>query len=98
MKRHASPNALKVLFSAAVCVPDASLDDTSRMIQNAKIFYEWENRWIANDRLMLEQKFRILNGMYEEARSLGVFPPKDPLEGIDHKIYFARALNVRKVA
>ena len=66
------------------------------MIQNEDAFMKWENHWVAGDHLSLEKKFRILDGMYREARTLGVFPPKDPFEGLDQKIKFAKALNVRK--
>jgi hypothetical protein len=41
---------------------------------------------------------RIFEALYEEAKQLGVFPLKDPLEGIEVDIRLARALNARKVA
>lgn len=37
---------------------------------------------------------RMVELLYEEARSLGVFPLRDPLEGIEVDIRLARALNV----
>jgi hypothetical protein len=40
-----------------------------------------------------ERNLRIFEALYEEARALGVLPPKDPLHGIDHCIALARALN-----
>jgi hypothetical protein len=68
------------------------------MIQNEHIFREWENKWVGKDRLTLKQKFRILDGMYEEAKALAIFPLKDPLEGLDMKIQFVKALHVRRTA
>jgi len=37
--------------------------------------------------------FRIAEALYEEAVALGVFPMKDPLDGIDVDIRIARAVN-----
>lgn len=34
----------------------------------------------------LDQRYRILDALYEEAAMLGTLPPKDPLEGIEDKI------------
>lgn len=68
------------------------------MIRNERLFREWEDRWLAGDKLSLERKFRLLDGMYDEARALGIFPAKDPLEGLDFKIKLAREMNVRRAA
>jgi len=40
------------------------------------------------------QNLELLEGMYEEARSLGLFPLSDPLEGLDMKIRMARVFSV----
>ena len=40
--------------------------------------------------LTLEQKVRLYDGMFEEARQLGIFPLADPLEGIEEDIHRAR--------
>ena len=37
----------------------------------------------------------IVNALLAEARALGVWPPADPLAGIDVDIRVARAFNVR---
>jgi hypothetical protein len=39
------------------------------------------------------RNLRLYEAMYEHARRLGVFPLADPLEGIEHDIHLARALN-----
>jgi hypothetical protein len=44
------------------------------------------------EQLTLEEKFAILNGMYELACTLGVFPLKDPLDGIEDDIRLSRIL------
>jgi len=38
----------------------------------------------------------LLDGMYELARALGVFPLVNPLEGLETDIRVAKALNVSK--
>ncbi len=39
---------------------------------------------------------RIVEALYEEARLLRVWPPADPLSGIDVDLRLARALNVHR--
>jgi hypothetical protein len=34
-----------------------------------------------------------MSALYKEAVALGVFPPKDPLEGIEVKIKIAKVVN-----
>jgi len=41
---------------------------------------------------------KIYEALYEEARLLGIFPLKNPLDGIESDILLARVLNVRKTA
>lgn len=35
----------------------------------------------------------LVEGMIREARQLGVWPPKNPLEGIEHDIALAKAIH-----
>jgi len=44
------------------------------------------------------KNLRIFEALFEEAKQLGVFPLKDPLEGIDVDIRLAQVLNVRTTA
>ena len=41
---------------------------------------------------------KIFEAMYQEAKRLGAFPLKDPLEGLEVDLRLARALNVRGTA
>ena len=41
------------------------------------------------------QNLTIFEGLYREAKTLGVLPAKDPLEGLDTDIRLARILNVQ---
>ena len=36
--------------------------------------------------------------MYQEARALGVYPLKNPLEGVEVKIRLAEVINVRRLS
>lgn len=38
---------------------------------------------------------RLVDALHQEARTLGIFPLKDPLDGIEVDIRLAKALNVR---
>ncbi len=41
---------------------------------------------------------RVFEALYQEAKQLGVFPLKDPLEGIGVDIHLAMVLNVQTTA
>jgi len=63
------------------------------MVKNTKKLQAFEAARIRAEKVDVEQNLRILDALFEEARMLGVLPPKDPLEGIDVKIRIARAVN-----
>ena len=44
------------------------------------------------------KNLRVFEALYEEAKQMGVFPLKDPLEGIEVDIRLAKVLNARKMA
>ena len=58
--------------------------------------------WSAFERMQVQtskrnyyQHLKIFEALYLEAKNLGVFPLKDPLEGIEVDIHLAAVLNVR---
>ena len=63
------------------------------MIKNKKLWEKFEVEFAKSENLTIEQKLKLLEAMLEEAKSLGVWPPKDPLEDIEVDIKLARALN-----
>ena len=65
------------------------------MIKDAAFWEAWEKEGPLREHFTPEQAFKLADAMYEYAKSLGVFPPADPLEGIETKIAVARALNVQ---
>jgi hypothetical protein len=41
----------------------------------------------------IAQNFRIADALYDEAVALGIFPLKDPLEGLDTILTIAKVVN-----
>jgi len=65
------------------------------MIKDRAYWNEWEAQGPLRERLDPHVALALCDAMYEYARSLGVFPPGDPLAGLDTKIALARAVNVQ---
>jgi len=65
------------------------------MIRNVEKWLQWEEGYIASEPSSHIENLRLADSMIELATRLGVFPPADPLDGLDHKIRLAKALNVR---
>ena len=64
------------------------------MIKNIKRWEEWEAEYIASQKPDYWKNLELYESMWEYACFLGVLPLKDPLEGIEEKIEFARRMNV----
>jgi hypothetical protein len=64
------------------------------MIKDTKTLNKFEDDLIRHGReLSLVDKFNLLDAMWKEGVSLGVLPPKEPLEGLDVDIRIAKVLN-----
>jgi hypothetical protein len=63
------------------------------MVKNSAILLSFENELIRQEPVNALKNFSIVDGLYQEAFVLGVFPPKNPLDGIEFKIRLAKALN-----
>lgn len=63
------------------------------MIKNREKLEAFEKQFIAGEPIDIQKNFRIYNAMYQEAVRLGIFPLKDPLEGIEIDIKVARIAN-----
>jgi len=63
------------------------------MIKNPEYIESFEKKLIKNSKVDIEKNFQIVESLYKEAVELGIFPPKDPLEGIETKIKIAKAIN-----
>ena len=66
------------------------------MIRNIKVWNAWERQQIASTPVDHAANLRWADAALEHARAMGVFPPKDPMEGIEVKIHLARILNCSK--
>jgi hypothetical protein len=63
------------------------------MIRNRAELEKFEKERIRTEKVDLRKNFAILNALYDEAVALGVFPVKDPLEGLDVVLKIARVVN-----
>jgi hypothetical protein len=68
------------------------------MLKNRSLIDAFEDMLARNGTADYQRNLQIFTALYEEARSLGVFPLRDPLDGIDTDIHLARVMNVRKTA
>ncbi|RMF69052.1 MAG: hypothetical protein D6743_02545 [Calditrichaeota bacterium] len=68
-------------------------NDEQFMIRSSKQLREFESGLVKNSKLSLEQKFKILEAMYEEARALEHFQGTDPLDGIEVDLRIAKMVN-----
>jgi hypothetical protein len=64
------------------------------MILARALWEEWEARYVASQPPDFHRNLQLLEGMYELARTLGVFPLTDPLAGLETDIRVAKVLNV----
>lgn len=63
------------------------------MIKDKKYLREFEKKLIRSSKADIANNIRIVEALYKEAVSLGVFPLKNPLEGIEVKIKIAKVIN-----
>ena len=63
------------------------------MIIYNKELEDFERNLLKKSKTDIIHNFRILDSLYKEARILGVFPLKNPLEGIEIDIEIARVIN-----
>lgn len=63
------------------------------MVKNPKLLGQFERTQLKKENLTYLQSLKIVESLWKEGKSLGVLPPKNPLEGIETDIKLARALN-----
>lgn len=63
------------------------------MIRNPEELRRFEDALTAREKLDLERNLSIAEALYREAVVLGLFPQKNPLEGIETDIEVARVVN-----
>lgn len=68
------------------------------MIKHPELVEAFENSLVRAAPADFFQNLKIVEALYREACLLGVFPLKDPLEGIEVDLRLAKVLNVRTPA
>jgi hypothetical protein len=68
------------------------------MIQNASILHSFENTLTRREPADHRRSLLIFEALYCEARTLGIIPLQNPLEGIEVDIRLAGVLNDRGAA
>lgn len=68
------------------------------MIADRSLLEEFEKEQISSSKAHYFRNLCIFEALLREAKSLGIFPPKNPLEGIEVDLRLARAMNVPKTA
>ena len=68
------------------------------MIRNPDRVRRFEDDQIRAERRSFAENLAIFEALWEQARSLGVLPTADPLDGIEVDIQLAKALHARKPA
>ncbi len=56
-------------------------------------FVKFEQEFLRKNKLSLKKKLKLMDGFYKAAVLFGLFPPKNPLEGIETDIKIARLVN-----
>jgi len=70
------------------------INENWSMIKNPTKFKEFEKSFLENKgNVTHEQALKLFTAMWAEAHTLGILPPKDPLEGIAVDIRIAKMLN-----
>jgi len=63
------------------------------MIKNGEKIRSFERDLVKTGRSDHRANIRLFEAMFAEAKALGIFPPKDPLAGIETDIRIAKAVN-----
>ena len=63
------------------------------MIKNAALVQKFEKERVRAEKPDHRRALKIVDALHKEAAVLGRSSLRDPLEGIDHKIRIAKALN-----
>lgn len=63
------------------------------MIKDAKYLEAFEKEIIAKKKNDLLKNLELYEAMWEEAKALGIFPLKDPYDGVEDDVHLAKVLN-----
>jgi hypothetical protein len=63
------------------------------MVKDPEYFARQKRTWRSQEHLSIEERFRILDALYDEARLFGHFDRDDLLVGLDDDVNLAAILN-----
>jgi len=63
------------------------------MVLNKKLLARFEKTQLKRERITYLQALKLTESLWQEGITLGVLPPKNPLDGIETDIRIARILN-----
>lgn len=63
------------------------------MIKNKEYLEAFENRLAAEEKVDFFKNLQIYEALWRQAVTLGIFPLKDPYDGVEDDIRLARILN-----
>jgi hypothetical protein len=63
------------------------------VIKDSVLWQRWEDEQLRSEPLDYAKNLAIFEALLQYAREMGVFPPADPLEGIDVDVRVARIVN-----
>lgn len=63
------------------------------MVRNTESLRRFEQEFIRKTKVDINQNFRLIEAMYQEAVAMSVFPLKDSLSGLEIDIEIARVVN-----
>ncbi len=63
------------------------------MIKDRAAWEKWEADYIRRTPVDIAHNLAIVEALYQEARALGIFPLADPLQGLEDKIRFVKAIH-----
>jgi hypothetical protein len=68
-------------------------DKIRLMIKNSQKLKKFEDEYLQKEKSDISRNFQILDALFKEALALGIFPLKNPLEGIEVDIKIAKVVN-----
>jgi hypothetical protein len=69
--------------------------DGSPVIKNHVLLREFEESQLRKEAPDYHRNLKVFEALYQEARLLGIFPLKNPLDGIEVDVHLARVINVQ---
>jgi len=63
------------------------------MVKNSSKLSTFEDDYKRRDKPDLLRNLQLVDQLYKEAKAISVFPPQDPLSGLDIDIKIAKVIN-----